>query len=140
MIMTRKVEGFTDEHRAALKDHAKSELAKLGKISDHMFYMSEIWEIREDGELLGIYGFYRPSIVIQPMFWFALCQGFKLGHVRAFRFFVEHYKAGRENVWTSVEVGFEAGHRFAEFCGFAATDEVYEVDGVKYLKYRAAYS
>ena len=138
MIKTKRLASLTGEHRAALCEYARTELTRMAKFSEHMLAMSDLWEIRDDDRLIGIYGFYLPSVVEAPRFWFMLCKDFQLIHVRAFRWFVDQYKVGREHVWTSVEEGFDAGHRFALACGFAPEDETFEVDGIKYVKYRAA--
>jgi hypothetical protein len=82
---------------------------------------------------LFIAGWHYPVLAGPPWFWFALTKDFVGMKLRRLK---ELQPRIPPNAHTAVELGWQAGDRFARFFGFRPTDQVLEVDGTEYIVYR----
>jgi len=118
------------EYSFAEYKKAESQIASIEQISE------DIWSLDSNGDPLLVAGIIRPSLLARPRLWFLLALSFMDNtswHLRLLREMTKELDKRYGTVETSVQADWDVGLRFARFCGFRPTGQLYSFNDVTYM-------
>lgn len=136
MKTIKVVKELKPENLCAVSDYAAAELASVPK---HCEILAEgsvvIWELEVDSHFAGYAGIAQESLIGQQIFWCMFVETPTFAAIKAYRFFSALLGKHYPNCVTYVEQNWRPGERFAKFCGFHPTEEVFSVGDKSFSRY-----
>lgn len=132
-----QVEDIVNFEGLKLAEYAEQELRDGQEFVRYVLAASDMKVLITGAHPICVLGVVRATFLGAAHFWFLLCPDVKRGDLRSLKHAWPNIFQKYPRVQTGIEVGYEAGERFARFFGFAPFGEPYSEFGRQYQSYEA---
>jgi hypothetical protein len=136
MLRIEDLNEFTPGIEQLLFPYSAEEFLREGALASRVLEESEAAKVIYAGDTLLCYaGIVRPSFLDTPILWLMLGKNVTRWSARTFRQLTAYLQSLFPRVHTIIETRYEAGKKFAAFCGFRPMGIFVEIDGNRFEYY-----